>query len=189
VVALRAKSGPDQVSEFRNCLTVLDAGNDVTRLDSHMGRLLKRRSLDVYVELGLDYAPPIPISRTPPIPQIPAHEFEVDPDEYAGIVQMLEGRGNPVFDVFDIDTLECDPAGTLEHNRQRLERCGVRLSHLMIHPHESSPDIENLVPDWRQRHQDRRLYSDGAVAREIDGAGFTTTGMRGFRDRMRSAES
>ncbi len=164
----------------------LDAGIDVTHLDSHMATLLDRKFLNVYVELGFDYVLPIPISREPPEAMVAAHDLEVSADEYAGIVQALEDAGNPVFDVFETDTMQYDPAAAVEHNRRRLERCGVGLSYLMIHPVEASSEIEKLAPDWRQRNEDCRLYSDGTMALEIESAGFKTLGMRGFRDRMRS---
>jgi hypothetical protein len=182
-----ARASPDEVlRELRAQIDrALDAGIDVTHLDSHMGTVMDAKFIDVYAELGREYRLPLFVPRiSQAVLERPGVRARVG--KFLQVIEDVESRGFPVFDHFDADSLSFAPGTGPEHNARRLDRLGAGLSYLITHCAEGGPELESITHDWRQRDEEHRIYSDGTMAREIEARGMHTLGMRALRDLVRA---
>jgi hypothetical protein len=182
-----AHASPDEVlRELRAQIDrALDAGIDVTHLDSHMGTVMDAKFVDVYVELACSYRLPLFVPRiSRAVLDRPGVRERVG--KFLRVLEEVETRGFPVFDHFDADSLSFAPGTGHEHNSRRLDRLGSGLSYLITHCAEGGPELESITRDWRQRDEEHRIYSDGTMAREIGARGMRTLGMRPLRDLVRA---
>jgi hypothetical protein len=161
----------------------LEAGIDVTHLDSHMGTVMRPKFARVYVRLAREYRLPAFFPRVD-IQALKSHGFE-GADLYEDLLQELESEGFPIFDRFDSNSLHYEPGTGLKHNTQRIDGLGPGLSYLITHCAEGGPELESITADWRQRDEEHRIYSDGSMARVFEDRGVRTVGMRAIRDLLR----
>ncbi|GIW39449.1 MAG: carbohydrate deacetylase [Candidatus Binatia bacterium] len=163
----------------------LGAGIDVTHLDSHMGTVLHPKFVDVYVRLGRHYRLPLFLPRVDR-KALAARGLEEAAEFYGRLVEDLEAEGFPVFDGFDADSLSFEPGTGLEHNLRRIDRLPRGLSYLITHCARGGEELRGFAPDWRQRDEECRIYSDGTMERAFEERGIRTAGMRALRDLLRS---
>jgi predicted glycoside hydrolase/deacetylase ChbG (UPF0249 family) len=162
----------------------LDAGIDVTHLDSHMGTVLHARFIDVYVGLVRDYHLPALLPRI--------RREQVEPlglaeklERTMGLIERAESEGFPVFDRLDPDSLSFEPGTGHAHNVRRIEELEPGLNYLITHCAEGGAELESITPEsWRQRAEEAEIYSDGTMARELDAREMRRIGMRELRDWM-----
>jgi hypothetical protein len=163
----------------------LDAGIDVTHLDAHMGTALDPRFARAYVELALEFRLPAFL------PELAG--LELSPRQaraaafYGELIDTARARGLPVFDHFEGASLRFTPGRGLEHNRARLARLGPGLSYFITHCARADAELRAFARDWELREEERRLWSDGSLARALDEAGIRTVGMRALCARLRGA--
>ncbi len=160
----------------------LDAGIDVTHLDTHMGTALAPRLVGIYVELALEYRLPAFLprwTRGMASPGIAALW------RYRRLLRRAARAGLPVFDGFDAASLHFEPGRGLEHNRRRVEGLPSGLSYLITHCARGDDALARITPDWRLREEERRIYTDGSMARVLAEQGVRTLGMRELRGRLR----
>jgi predicted glycoside hydrolase/deacetylase ChbG (UPF0249 family) len=163
----------------------VETGIDVTHLDSHMGTVMHPKFAAVYARLGRDYRLPIFL------PRIDASILESAGVShgialYVQLIDDMEADGFPVFDHFCADSLRFEPGTGLAHNTKRLERLGPGLSYLITHAAQGGDELAAITADWRARDEERRIYSDGSMARVLDTRGVRTIGMRHLRDLIRT---
>lgn len=159
----------------------LEAGIDVTHIDSHMGTVFDLRFVDVYVQLALDYRVPAFVPR---LDWDLAARLGIEErfQRYARIWARLEDEGYPVFDHFNSDSLSFEPGTGRAHNERRISDLGPGLSYLIIHAARGGPQLSGITADWRQRDEEHRLYSDGSMSGVLEAQGVRTLGMRALRD-------
>jgi hypothetical protein len=181
-----ANASPDEVLRELSAQIdrALDAGIDVTHLDSHMGTVMDAKFAPVYAELARVYRLPLFV------PRISAAVLERPgvrerAAKFIRLLEDVEAAGFPLFDHFDADSLSFEPGTGPEHNARRLDRLGPGLSYLITHCAEGGPELESITRDWRQRDEEHRIYSDGTMSREIATRGMSTLGMRALRDLVR----
>ena len=181
-----AYAEPDEVErELRTQIVrALDAGVDVTHLDSHMGTVFHLKFIDVYAKLAREFRLPVFILRVDRerlvglgMPDALGH--------YAAIWEAAEADGFAVFDHLDRDSLHFEPGTGEQHNRERLRRLGPGLSYLITHCALESDELAHIAPDWRQRAEECRIYSDGTMRAILRAEGIHTIGMRPLRDLLR----
>ena len=177
---------PDEVDrELRAQIDrALASGIDVTHLDAHMGTVFQTPFVDVYAGLARDYRLPVFLPRVNR-EVLERAGLSDAARKYLDLVEGLESEGIPVFDHFNADSLGFEPGTGADHNRARLDTLGPGLSYLVIHAALGGTELESITPDWRQRDEERRIYSDGTLARALSDAGFRTLGMRRLRDLLR----
>jgi predicted glycoside hydrolase/deacetylase ChbG (UPF0249 family) len=176
---------PEEVDrELRaQILRALEAGVDVTHIDSHMGTVFDMKFVDVYFRLAHEFKLPAFI------PRLRKQEARLlnlggKLSEYERRIQAAEVAGFPIFDHFDADSLSFKPGTGLAHNSARLGRLGPGLGYLITHCAEGGAELESITRDWRQRDEEHRIYSDGSMADAFERNGIRTSGMRPLRDRL-----
>jgi predicted glycoside hydrolase/deacetylase ChbG (UPF0249 family) len=182
------RASPDEVErELRAQIDrALDAGIDVTHLDSHMGTVFHYRFIGVYLKLVRDYRLPALI------PRVRREDVEALglADKLANMIQLVaevEADGFPIFDRFDADSLSFEPGSGHAHNTARLDAVEAGLTYLITHCAQGGAELEAITPvDWRQRAEEAELYSDGTMHREIESRSIRTVGMRALREWLRS---
>lgn len=163
----------------------LDAGIDVTHLDSHMGTVFDPSYVDVYVRLAADYRLPAFIPRVDRAVLL-ERGIPANLEKYVELIEGVEKRGFPVFQQFDADSLEFEPGTGADHNRARVDGLGAGLSYLITHCAQGGDQLSGITHDWRQRDEERVIYSDGTMASHFESSGVHTIGMRALRDLLRS---
>ena len=161
----------------------LDAGVDVTHIDSHMGTVFDLKFVDIYFRLAHEFKLPAFI------PRLRKQEARVlnlggKLADYERRINAAEAAGFPVFDQFEADSLSFTPGTGLAHNSARVDRLGPGLAYLITHCAEGGPELEAITRDWRQRDEEHRIYSDGSMAKELERRGIRTSGMRPLRERL-----
>ena len=162
----------------------LDAGIDVTHLDSHMGTVFDLKFVDVYARLAREFRLPVFIPRVDR-ERLVGLGMPDALERYAAIWEAAAADGFPVFDHFDRDSLHFEPGSGERHNRDRLARLGPGLSYLITHCALESDELRQITPDWRQRSEECRIYSDGTMRAALDAEGIQTISMRPLRALLR----
>ncbi len=162
----------------------LDAGIDVTHLDSHMGTVFNLKFAEVYFKLGRDYRLPVFVPRVNRA-MLDANRISGRFEAYLAMIDAAETQGFPIFDQFDGNSLSYEPGHALEHNTARVQGLGPGLSYLVTHCAVGGPELSAIAGDWQQRDGERQIYSDGSMQAVMDDAGVHRLGMRPLRDLLR----
>lgn len=167
--------------EFRAQIDrALDAGIDVTHLDTHMGAAAIPELVGVYMQLGLDYRLPVLLPR-----QV---------DSYTGVLRMgelparlherelgmLASRGLPMIDHFRMTPEAYDPDPETTYRRM-IETLPTGVAYFALHCNAPG-DIETIVPPRAHRRTtEYRLFASGAPLRWAADRGIRVIGMREIR--------
>jgi predicted glycoside hydrolase/deacetylase ChbG (UPF0249 family) len=163
----------------------LEAGIDVSHLDSHMGTVLFPPLIDVYVRLALDYR--LPVLAVPASAPALAHPSLASlRDGIAAAVRRLEAGGVPIFDDLDSDSLHFDEGQGLPHNLTRLHRLKPGLTYLICHPARAGEELSRIAPDAHCRDFERSFYGGEIGRSTLAEEGILSIGMRPLRDLMRA---
>ncbi len=162
----------------------LEAGVDVTHLDSHMGTCF--HFLEIYTRLAIDYRVPVFAVR-PRATQLEARGLGADDSEIGRALARLDEAGAPILDAFDSDSLDFAPGSGLEHNRRRLSGLGVGVTYLICHAARDGEELSAITDSAHARDFERSFYGGEAGRRALEEMGIRTVGMRALRDLTRSA--
>ncbi|HYT97930.1 MAG TPA: polysaccharide deacetylase family protein, partial [Casimicrobiaceae bacterium] len=173
--------------EFRAQIDrALEAGIDVTHLDTHMGAALVPELVDIYVRLGLEYRLPILLPREIDSYTGVLRMGEITTGIYERIVAQLDTRGLPVLDRFRMTPEPPGPDVDATY-RTMIETLPTGATFFALHCNAPG-DIEAIVPSrahWRT--DEYRLFGSGAPKRWMAEAGIRAIGMREIRDLWRAA--
>jgi hypothetical protein len=180
---LRAHVDPAAAGrEFRMQIDrALDAGIDVTHIDTHMGAAVVPELVDVYLELGREYRLPVLLPRELDTYTGVLKMGETPPGLYAERVAALDASGAPVFDRFMMSPWA--PSDEAEATyRRMIESLPEGVTYFGIHCNAPG-DIETIVPPRAHfRTDEYRLFGSGKPMRWARDAGIRTIGMRQVRD-------
>jgi predicted glycoside hydrolase/deacetylase ChbG (UPF0249 family) len=140
----------------------LEAGIDLTHLDSHMGTVFHQKFFDVYLQLGREYGLPLFLPRV--------EELRPDPDGFI------------VFDGFDADSLGFEPGEGDAHNRRRIAALEPGLNYLICHPAQDGDGLSAITDTAHQRDFERQFYGGEAGRAALSAADVETIGMRPLRE-------
>ncbi len=162
----------------------LEAGIDVTHLDSHMGTVLVPSLVEVYAKLASEFRLPV---------------FAVRPDRetlarrglggaeavFEKLCVTLEAEGIPILDGFCDDSLGFAPGQGIPHNEARLDRLGPGINYLICHPARAGDELSAIASDAHARDFERSFYGGDAGRRALASRGIRRLGMRPLRDLVR----
>lgn len=162
----------------------LEAGVDVTHLDTHMGAALLPELVDVYVRLGREYRLPILLPRELGSYTGVLRMGDIPPGIHERIVADLDAQALPVFDRFRM-TPEVSGAGVEPTYRTMIETLPPGATYFGLHCNAPG-DIEAIAPAHAPRRANEyRLFGSGAPLRWMADAGIRAVGMRAVRDLWR----
>jgi predicted glycoside hydrolase/deacetylase ChbG (UPF0249 family) len=184
-VARQAKPEEAAVELRAQVQMALDAGVDVTHLDSHMGTCFVPTLLPVYEALGEAFQVPLFVARP--------DEAQLEANGLAGLGRLfhdaadrMEARGFPVLDGFDSDSLGFEIGKGAEHNRARLARLPQGVSYLICHPARDGEELDAITPGSAHQRDFERTFYGGRAGREaLEAEGVKTVGMRALRALLR----
>jgi predicted glycoside hydrolase/deacetylase ChbG (UPF0249 family) len=183
--ASRAKPAEVDVELRAQVERALEAGIDVTHLDTHMGTCFVPSLVEIYAALAEDYDLPVFAVRPDPA-ELARRGLGAAVEVYVRILDALAVADAPVLDAFDDDSLSFAPGEGAAHNARRLARLGPGVTYLICHPARGGAELESIASDAHARDFERSFYGGDAGRRALEAEGIRTIGMRGLRDLMRS---
>ena len=164
----------------------LDAGIDVTHLDTHMGAALVPELVDVYVRLAMDYRLPVLLPRDAASYTGVLRMGEIPPGLHERHVERLESLGLPVFDHFRMTPEAYSPDVETTY-RRIIETVPPGITFFALHCNAPG-DIEAIVPPRAHRRTDEyELFGSGAPLRWARDQDIHPIGMREMRRLWRGA--
>jgi predicted glycoside hydrolase/deacetylase ChbG (UPF0249 family) len=181
----RAKPEEVEVELRAQVEMALDAGIDVTHLDSHMGTVFFPPFLEIYRKLAAEFQVAVFAAR--PDPEVLAARGLQGATEILNwLVGALESEGFPIFDGFDTNSLDFEEGQGAEHNRGRIEALRTGVNYLICHPARGGEELSTIAPESaHQRDFERGFYGGEAGARALEAARVKRVGMRPLRDLLR----
>lgn len=159
-------------------LSALDAGIDVTHLDSHMGTIWQPEFVDIYARLGEEFRLPIVLTRD--VGRMAPAGFD-----YGPICDRLAARGNPDFQRY-LTTPFGNLAPTADDYTKIFDRAVPGLNWCAMH-FTGPGDFAQMSDDAPLRLAEYNLFKSGWARDYLADQGFELVGMRAFRDAMRAA--
>ncbi|MCX6018605.1 MAG: polysaccharide deacetylase family protein [Chloroflexi bacterium] len=163
--------------------TALDAGIDVTHIDTHMGTSFHPTLLPAYVELGSKYKIPAMVPR---LDENGLRRWGFG-DEAVQMLRMLaelEEDGAVLFD--HIVGMPLDkPENRVEQVCAALDSLPSGLSYFIIHPQHDTPEARAMGRDYPSRAADCAAFMDERVRGHIRNTGLKVIGMRDLMNMVR----
>lgn len=189
VAAVQAQAQPEAVRReiAAQVQWALDAGIDVTHIDTHMGTVLYAPFIEGYLAAAL-------AARVPPF--VVGHEalalramgFPQEVIENLGRqIAALEAQGVPVFD--EITTVPfTGREAHLAQAKAALRALKPGLTYLIIHPSQDTPELRAILPDgWQARVADYETFMRQEELRTfLADEGIQVLSWRTLRDTMRA---
>ena len=158
-------------------MTALEAGIDVTHLDSHMGTVWQPEFLAIYARLGEEFRLPIVLTRD--VGRMAPQGFDFEP-----VFAQLAARGNPDFQRY-LTTPFGNMAPTADDYAGILGRAVPGLNWGAFH-FTGPGDFAMFSDDAPLRLAEYNLFKSGWGQDFVAAQGIELVGMRGFRDAMRA---
>ena len=150
--AMVAQGQPDAVAREIEAQVqrALDAGIDVTHIDTHMGTVFHPKFLEAYIQAALNHQIPPMLVRQNVSDLQNRHdlrEMHVDAEVLTRLIQSfqtLEAQGVPMLD--DVQGIALDPAGDcLTQMQHTLEKLEPGLTYLILHPATDTPELRAIT--------------------------------------------
>ena len=162
--------------------TALEAGIDVTHIDTHMGSVVHPKFLVSYLTLANEYGVPAFL------PRITRERLEAlamgdAADDFMAILEKVDEAQVPVLDEIIIDTLVDldDKAGFY---REKIDGIGPGLTHLLFHPAINGEELQAIADTHLSRHADYLAWSKPETRQYIADAGIKQIGYRELRNHL-----
>ncbi len=168
----------------------LDAGIDVTHIDTHMGTVFNPQFVEGYVRVALRFGvPPMIVrqNRAELQSRRDLQQMQVGPEVLSAMLaklRALEAQGVPLLDYLHELPL-AEPKDRVAQVKAVLGRMPVGITYLIIHPAKNTPELRAITPDWRGRVADYEAFMREEVHALIRDAGVHVIGWRMLRDWMR----
>jgi predicted glycoside hydrolase/deacetylase ChbG (UPF0249 family) len=161
----------------------LDAGIDVTHIDSHMGTVFHPKLLPAYVELGQKYGVPAMVPR---LDEHGLRRWGFDGDEIPGMLRLLaevERMGAVMFDHIVGMPLDA-PENRVAQVCAMLDSLPAGVSYFIIHPQLDTPEARAMGRDYASRAGDHAAFLDERVRAHIRDTGLVVRSMRDIRSAL-----
>ena len=169
----------------------LEAGIDVTHLDTHMGTITYPKFINGYVQILKQACLPGLIPRLNAAALMEFGLMGLDEETarlFEGMIRNLEAEGTPTVDQVNFMPLD-DPAGHVEIARKKLQNLPVGITHLLMHPAVDTPELRAAAPDWPSRVANYKAFMSRELKDFIKNKGIQMIGYRQIRDCMRSSNA
>lgn len=163
----------------------VEAGVDVTHVDTHMGTVAHPRLTGAYLEVAMAWQLPPMLLR---LDEARWRTMGLDAETAAlavALAQQLEEQGVPLLD--DIRGLPLDrPEDRIAQAKAILSSLQPGITHMVIHPAVDTPELRAITPDAAARVADYRAFTSPELRDYVRSLGIQVIGYRTLRDLMRS---
>jgi predicted glycoside hydrolase/deacetylase ChbG (UPF0249 family) len=167
-------------------LRALQAGVDVSHIDTHMGTVAHPKLSQAYIQLALENRIPGMMLR---LDENGWRQFGFDPQgaaQAAKNIKDLESNGLPLFDRYIGMPLEDFGKDRMNKALQILGDIPSGLTHFILHPSKNTPELQVITDTWSSRVADYETFKDERLLKEIKKMGIQVIGYRSLRNLMRS---
>lgn len=181
-----AHANPVAVSEEMQAQVrrALDAGIDVTHIDSHMYTAVRLPFLPDYLNLQQQFDVPVVLWPFQDRPDIGM------PSEELAQASELVATGVNSGDLFvlakQLWTRMAPPAADVETVKQMLSELPQGLTRFYIHPAKDTRELRRIVPDWQCRVADHQVFLSSELRRFIQRSEIHMVSYRQLRNAMRA---
>ena len=162
----------------------LQAGMNLTHIDTHMGSVAHPAIIPGYVQLAVKYGLPLML------PRMTAEDFAArkDVDNQAaemavGLINTLEEMGIPLVD--GLSGLELEVAADrFEQAKQALKALKPGITHFIIHPSKDTPELRHITTSWDCRVADYETFMSEDTREFIKNEGIHVIGYRALKEIM-----
>ncbi|MHB8630218.1 MAG: polysaccharide deacetylase family protein [Aggregatilineales bacterium] len=181
-------AAPDAVqSEIAAQLNrALNAGIDVTHIDTHMGTVAHPKYSAGYIELAVQHRLPLFV------PRADAHGYQVrfgmdqaTAERTARTVRELEMQGVPLLDSMTALPLN-QPEDRIEQAKRALSALPAGVTHFIIHAAKDSAELRAIAPDWPSRVADYQAFTSESLRNFVKTSGLQVIGYRVIRESWRA---
>lgn len=161
----------------------LEAGIDVTHIDTHMGAVLHSDLAPGYIQLAMKYRIPAMIPRMTKEEIIARGASPEMADTLNDQINTLELAGFPVIDTIcwiDLDSAKQRTARYVE----LIDGLKPGITHLLLHPAASGPELDAIAPDAYCRVADLEVFTNTAIRDHINASDIHVIGYRDLRKAM-----
>ncbi len=164
--------------------TALDAGVNVTHIDSHMGTVMHPKFIPIYLKLAREFnvAPFLPrLSKK----ELVAAGYGDLAYKYEKMFENIENSGVPLLDHAIIDTMGDNP-NKKDYYCKRFGEIKPGITHFLFHAAKMSPELEAITPDsasWRDL--DYQAFTDPKIKECVEKYNLKVIGYREIRDLIR----
>ena len=157
----------------------LEAGIDVTHIDTHMGSVVHPKFLRIYLKLADEYGVPafLPNITRQRLEQLKEDEMA---NEYLDVLEKVDSDTVPTLDEIIIDTL-IDLDDKKAFYRDLIDGIKPGLTHLLFHPAKQGDELNAIADTYASRNADYVAFSDTELKTYIDQAGIKHIGYRELR--------
>ena len=155
----------------------LDAGIDVTHLDTHMGALnFDPRYVQVYLQLGKEFNLPL---RMPS--QITAARFG-----FSDLREQFSSKGIVFPDYLVYDELDEEKGGVKQFWVKILRNLKPGVTELFIHAAKPTDELRHVTNSWKTRSEEYEAFTnDDSMRKLVKDLGIIRIGYRPLRDLQR----
>jgi predicted glycoside hydrolase/deacetylase ChbG (UPF0249 family) len=157
----------------------LEAGIDVTHIDTHMGSVVHPKFLGSYLRLAHEYGVPAFLPRITRDRLQALGEGDMA-DEFLQVLAMIDTDQVPTLDDIIIETLV---PKTSKHDFYRDLIKGVQpgLTHLLFHPAVAGAELEAIADTHASRHADYEAFLDRSLRDFAESLGIHLVGYRDLK--------
>ena len=186
-VVEKAKPAEVEIELRAQIQMALDAGIDVTHIDSHMGTVFFPAFLPVYLSLAKEFRLPMLVAR-PDDATLEAAGLLGAKAMLHGMADAAEASGFPILQGLDANSLSFAPGEGATHNAARLDALPAGVTYVICHPAEDGHELQTIAGDSAHaRAFEADYYGGTGGERALEERGIRTVGMRPLRDLLRAS--
>lgn len=154
----------------------LEAGVDVTHIDTHMGSVVHPKFLASYLSLAHEYGVPAFLPRVTR-QRLQSLRMNDAADDYLEVLDKVDADVVPTLDEIIIDTL-IDLDDKQDFYRELIDGVKPGLTHLLFHPAKNSEELQAIAHTCDSRHADYEAWRGEEMKQYIRDQGIRLIGYR-----------
>ncbi len=162
--------------------SALEAGIDVTHIDTHMGSVVHPKFLASYLSLADEYGVPAFLPRVTR-ERLKALAMGDMAEEFVAILEKVDAARVPVLDEIIVDTL-VDLNDKETFYQEKIQSIKPGLTHLLFHPAINGDELQAIADTYGSRHADYLVWRQSKTRQFIVDAGIKLIGYRELRQQL-----